>query len=161
MAWTKILLTGDAVTELTGTAYRTLLVNSLGAITELAHGTSGNVLTSGGAAVDPTWAAPSAGEHALDAGQSDVTITTPADDEVLSYELGTWINKTAAEAGLAAATHGTHLTEDSVGAVEINDAATDIAFAQVVLTPAAAGVGTVEGTLFYDSTDDHLYAYVV
>ena len=58
------------------------------------------------------------------------------------------------------AAHGTHLTEDSVGAAEINEAATDIAFAQIVLTPAASGTGTTEGTLFYDSADDHLYVYI-
>ena len=159
--WTKVLLSGDSPTELTGTAYRTLILNSAGAVTELVHGTSTYVLTSNGAAADPTWQAPSAGEHALGAGQSDVTITTPADDEVLSYETGVWINKTAAEAGLAAASHGTHLTEDSVGAAEINEAATDVAFAQVILTPAVAGTGTTEGTLFYDSDDNHLYVYVV
>ena len=188
MAWTKILLAGDAVTELTGTAYRTLLVNSAGAVAELAHGTSTYVLTSGGASADPTWAAPSAGEHALDAGQSDVTITTPANDEVLSYETGVWINKTAAEAGLAATGHllGDHTTDSlanlnaiitdgsidldsatrvptnsSVGAAQVDAAATDIAFAQVILTPAVTGTGTTEGTVFYDSDDDHLYVYVV
>lgn len=161
MAWTKILLSGDAATELTGTAYRTLLVDSAGDVVELAHGTANKVLTSGGASADPTWEDPAAGAHALDAGQSDVTITTPTDDEVLSYETGTWINKTAAEAGLAVTSHGTHLTAGSVGNSEIDNAANDIAFAQVILTPAASGVGTTEGTLFYDSTDDHIYVYVV
>lgn len=160
MAWKKLLADGDPATDLTGTAYRLLLTDSAGDVVELAHGTANKVLTSQGASADPTWEDPAAGSHALDAGQTDVTITTPADDEVLSYESGTWINKTAAEAGLAVASHGTHLTEDSVGAIEINDAATDIAFAQIVLTPAAAGTGTTEGTLFYDSDDDHLYVYV-
>lgn len=44
---------------------------------------------------------------------SDITITTPADNEVLAYNSGTsqWINQTAAEAGLAAASH-THATTD-------------------------------------------------
>lgn len=163
MAWTKILNTGDAVTELTGTAYRTLFTDSAGAVTELAHGTVDYVLTSGGAAVNPSWQAAGAGAHALDAGQSDVTITTPADHEVLAFDTAstTWINMTAAEAELAAASHGTHLTEDSVGATEINDAATDIAFAQLILTPTATGTGTTEGTVFYDSDDNHLYVYVV
>ena len=192
MAWKKVLLGGDAATELTGTAYRLLLVGSTGAITELAHGANTYVLTSGGAAADPTWAAPSAGEHALDAGQSDVEITTPADNEVLSYEeTGTkWVNKTAAEAGLAPSPHNlggsehgqdtlANLnakvsdatldtstatrtpTDNSVGNAQIDNTATDIAFAQVILTPAVSGVGTTEGTLFYDSDDDHLYVYVV
>lgn len=199
MAWTKILLSGDAATELTGTAYRTLLVNSAGAVTELAHGTSTYVLTSGGASADPTWAAPAAGTHALDAGQSDVVITTPADNEVLAYDgIGDWINQTPAEAGLMAVgdaptAHllGAHTTDTlanlnakvtdatlidtgdsrlsdtrtptnaSVGAAQVNATATDIAFAQVILTPAVAGTGTTEGSLFYDSDDNHLYVYVV
>ena len=160
MAWVKLLNEGDPVTDLTGTAYRLLLVDSAGDVIELIHGAANKVLTAQGVSADPTWEDPAAGEHALDAGQSDVTITTPADDEVLSYEAGTWINKTAAEAGLAVASHGVHLTEDSVGATEIDDAATDIAFAQLILTPAASGVGTAEGSLFYDSTDDHVYVYV-
>ena len=160
MAWTKLLMDGDAVTGLTGTAYRMLLVDSAGDVIELTHGTVNKVLTSQGASADPTWEDAAAGEHAFGAGQSDVTITTPADDEVLSYEAGTWINKTAAEAGLAAVSHGTHLTEDSVGATEIDDAATDIAFAQIILTPTATGTGTTEGSLFYDSDDDHVYVYV-
>lgn len=44
---------------------------------------------------------------------SDVTITTPADNEVLAYDngTGTWINQTAAEASLASATH-THVEAD-------------------------------------------------
>jgi len=49
--------------------------------------------------------------------------------------------------------------EDGIGATEIDDAATDIAFAQIILTPAADGVGTVEGTLFFDSDDKHPYVY--
>ena len=160
MAWKKLLMTGDAVTELVGTAYRMLLVDSAGDVTELVHGAANKVLTSQGASADPTWEDAAAGEHALGAGQSDVTITTPADDEVLSYEAGTWINKTAAEAGLAAASHGEHITSDCVAADEIDETATDIAFSQLILTPKAEGVGTTEGTLFYDSDDDHLYVYV-
>jgi hypothetical protein len=160
MAWKKLLADGDPVTDLTGTAYRLLLIDSAGDVIELTHGTANKVLTSGGASADPTWEAPASGAHALDAGQSDVTITTPVDDEVLSYESGTWINKTAAEAGLAVISHGTHLTEDSVGATEVDEAATDIAFAQIVLTPAASGTGTTEGTVYYSSADDHLYVYV-
>jgi len=160
MAWKKLLADGDPITDLTGTAYRLLLVDSAGDVTELVHGAANKVLTSNGASADPTWEDAAAGTHALGAGQTDVTITTPADDEVLSYEAGTWINKTAAEAGLAVASHGVHLTEDSVGATEIDASATDIAFAQIVLTPTASGTGTTEGSLFYDSDDDHLYVYV-
>lgn len=44
--------------------------------------------------------------HALD-DLSDVTITTPADNSVLAYDSGTstWIDQTAAEAGLATSSH--------------------------------------------------------
>lgn len=162
MAWTKLLLAGDAATELTGTAYRSLIVDSTGAVVEVVHGAANKVWTSGGASADPSWEDAASGAHGLDAGQTDVTITSPADNEVLAWNgTDTWINQTATEAGLAEASHGTHLTEDSVGATEINEAATDIAFAQIVLTPATTGTGTTEGTLFYDSDDDHLYVYVV
>lgn len=191
MAWTKILLAGDAATELTGTAYRSLIINSAGAVTEVAHGTIDYVWTSGGAAVDPSWQVATGGAHALDAGQTDVVITTPADNEVLAYDgIGDWINQTAAEAGLSevghlmgSADHGADTlanlnakvsdatlddssdtrtpTANSVGNSQIDNTATDIAFAQLILTPAVTGTGTTEGTLFYDSDDDHLYVYVV
>jgi hypothetical protein len=55
----------------------------------------------------------------------DVEITTPADNEVLAYDdaSGTWINQTAAEAGLAAASH-THtlanVTDVTASAAEVN-----------------------------------------
>jgi hypothetical protein len=44
---------------------------------------------------------------------TDVTITSVADNEVLVYDNGTgeWINQTAAEAGLAAASHS-HTASD-------------------------------------------------
>lgn len=53
------------------------------------------------------------GENIEDLG--NVTITTPADNEVLAYNSGTstWINQTASEAGLAAAVH-THATSDVI-----------------------------------------------
>ena len=196
MAWTKLLLSGDSPTELTGTAYRTLILNSAGVVTELVHGTANKVLPSQGASADPTWEDAAAGAHALDAGQSDVVITTPADNEVLAYDgIGDWINQTAAEAGLmasgdapnahnlAGSEHNsdtlTNLnakisdatlddssstrtpSSNSVGNTEIDNSATDIAFAQLILTPAVSGTGTTEGTVFYDSDDDHLYVYVV
>lgn len=218
-AWTKILYTGDAATELTGTAYQLLYIDSAGDVQELAHGTSTHVLTSNGASSDPTWQAAASGAHALAAGQTDVTVTTPADHEVLAYNTGVWINETAAEAGLATTSHegshevgggdelvdgatspsttsntaasgtatkpprmdhvhalGTGSVDDStidiasgvigvkdsgIGNAQMNGAATDIALNQVILTPKATGDGTTEGTVFYDSDDDHLYVYVV
>jgi len=55
----------------------------------------------------------------------------------------------------------TAVAENAIGNTEIDNAATDIAFNQLILTPKAAGDGTTEGTLFYDSDDDHLYVYQV
>ena len=248
MAWKKILADGDPVTDLTGTAYRTLYVDSAGDVVELAHGTSGKFLKSQGASSDPIWDDPSVATldtigdvaaiteaqgqiifrsatawDALDAGTSgqflktqgasndpiwanasvaaindidDVVITTPADNEVLAYDNGSgdWINQTPSEAGLkgasdaptahdlAGAEHNADTLADlntkisdatlddssdtrtpsnnSVGNAQIDNSATDIAFAQIILTPATSGTGTTEGTLFYDSDDDHLYVYV-
>ena len=165
MAWTKIMLAGDSVTDLTGTAYRLLYTDSAGAVQELAHGTATYVLTSNGASADPTWEVAAGGAHALDAGQTDVTITAPADHEVLAYNSGSWINETAAEAGLltdtAGSVDGTNIANNAVGAAHIDETDTAITLAQVVLTPTASGTGTTEGTVFYDSDDDHLYVYVV
>lgn len=106
MPWKKILNSGDSPTELAGTAYRLLYTDNAGDVQELAHGAANKVLTSQGASANPTWEDSAGGAHALDAGQTDVVITTPADNEVLAYDSGgNWINQTAAEAGLAAATH--------------------------------------------------------
>lgn len=288
MGWTKILNTGDAVTELTGTAYRTLLVDSTGAVAELAHGTANKVLTSGGASADPTWEDPSAGAtldgigdvaeiteaqgqiiyraaaawDALDPGTDgyflkaqgaaadpvwaaasvaalndvgDVTISAVAEGELIKMNgASTWINQTLAEAGILADTadiiNNTHIdwgatgdevdaddvpesatrfwagetgadvtadnapkahllgahttdtlanlnakitdvdvdadsatrvpTDDSVGAAQVDDTAIDIAFANIILTPASTNASTTEGAIFYDSDDDHLYVYV-
>lgn len=50
---------------------------------------------------------------------------------------------------------------DSVGAAEIDSTATDIELSQIILTPKAEPTGVVEGSIFYDSDDNHLYVYVV
>ena len=51
------------------------------------------------------------------------------------------------------------IAADAVKAAEIDAAATDIEFSQILLTPKASATGTVEGTIFYDSDDDHAYLY--
>jgi len=53
------------------------------------------------------------------------------------------------------------MADDAIGAAEINSAATDIELSQLILTPKATATGTTEGTMFYDSDDNHLYVYVV
>ena len=51
------------------------------------------------------------------------------------------------------------IAADAVGADEIDSTDTGITMAQLIFTPAANGTGEVEGTVFYDSDDDHLYVY--
>jgi len=51
------------------------------------------------------------------------------------------------------------MADDAIKAAEIDAAATDIEFAQIILTPVAAGTDTAEGTLCYLSGDDHPYIY--
>ena len=70
------------------------------------------------------------------------------DDHV--HELGTGSIDTAAQ-----------FAADVVGAAAISDTATDITFKQIILTPSVTGTGTTEGTLMYDSDDNHLYVYVI
>ncbi len=52
------------------------------------------------------------------------------------------------------------LNTNAVGNDAIDNAATDIAFAQIIITPTTDGTGTTVGTIFYDSDDDHLYVFV-
>ena len=54
-----------------------------------------------------------------------------------------------------------HIAVDAVNATHIDETATDITFSQVILTPKATAAGTAEGTMFYDSDDNHVYVYVV
>ena len=51
------------------------------------------------------------------------------------------------------------IASNAVAASEIDETAMDIAFSQVILTPKASATGTTEGTIFYDSDDDHAYLY--
>jgi len=167
MAWTKILLAGDSPTELKGTAYRTLFLDSAGDVTELAHGTSGQFLKSQGASADPIWDDPSVAT--LDV-IGDVASITEAQGQVLFRSATAWDALDPGTSGYFLKTQGAaadpvwaamSVAEDSIGATEINDQATDIQFKQIILEPVTTGTGTVEGTVFYDSDDDHLYVYVV
>lgn len=71
----------------------TLIYRTNSGWTSLAPGTAGQVLTTGGVSSDPHWTAASA---AALAGLSDVTITTPADQDQLTYiaSAAKWENKT-------------------------------------------------------------------
>ncbi len=178
MAYKKVPWVDDPITGFTGTAYRLLLVNSAGQVAELAHGAANKVLTSQGASADPTWEDSAGGAHALDAGQTDVTITTPADNEVLAYDSGgtNWINQTASEAGLmtdpltADCVDGTkvaddaidseHIAADAIQAEHIDETVTDITLSQIILTPKTDGSGTAGGTLYFDSDTNHFMGYV-
>jgi len=78
-----------------------LYASATNTLSKLTKGTDGQVLTL--ASGVPTWDDISSGNLG---GLGDVVISTPADNEVLAYDSGgNWINQTAAEAGLAAATH--------------------------------------------------------
>jgi len=48
-----------------------------------------------------------------------------------------------------------------VGNTALNNTATDIALNQLIFTPKSTGDGTAEGTVFYDTEENHLYVYVV
>lgn len=52
------------------------------------------------------------------------------------------------------------IKDNTIAATQIDDTE-EIVFACLLLTPAAAGVGTTEGTLYYNSGDNHLYGYTV
>lgn len=52
------------------------------------------------------------------------------------------------------------IKDNTIAATQIDDTE-EIVFACLLLTPTASGVGVAEGTLFYDSDDNHLYGYVV
>lgn len=166
MAWAKVLHSGDSPTLLAGTAYRLLVLDSVGAVTELAHGTSGYFLKSQGAVADPVWAAASV---ALLDDIGDVAAITEAQGQILFRSATAWDALDPGASGYFLKTQGATadpvwaemtVAEDSIGATEINDAATDIAFNQIILTAKAAGDGTTPGTVYFDSDDNHLYVYV-
>jgi hypothetical protein len=79
-----------------------------------------------------------AGDHNLDLSDlTDVTITSVGDDDLLAYDSGSavWINQTAAEAGLAAASH-THVEADVTDLTHKTDVES---LDDVTLTAIAAG----------------------
>ncbi len=104
-----------------------------GAITARANainfsgGSDGNVLTvqaDGSLAIE---ALPAGGAVALN-DITDVTIDTPADNEVLAYNTGTaeWINQTPAEAGLATSAQGA-LADTALQPGDVDDVPVDAA----------------------------------
>jgi hypothetical protein len=78
---------GDAflMTNMNGTAHRMFYADGSGDITELAHGTSGQVLTSNGATSAPSWQAAAGGGNVSNTG-------TPADNQI-----AVWTNSTTIE----------------------------------------------------------------
>lgn len=83
-----------------------LYASAANTISKLAKGTDDQVLTLVSGL--PSWETSGAGVSTLDA-LTDTTITTVGSNEVLMYSGGAWINRTLAEAGIAAASH-THTT---------------------------------------------------
>ena len=74
------------------TANTLLLGSGTSAVTTLSSGTSGQALLSGGAGNAPTWG--TAGTTALSGLTTDVTISSPTDNQVLIYSslFGKWMN---------------------------------------------------------------------
>jgi hypothetical protein len=70
-----------------------LLFRGAAGWTNLAPGSAGQVLTTGGAGVDPTWS-PASGSGATNLDQlTDVTTPTPSADDILAYGPTAWQNK--------------------------------------------------------------------
>ena len=121
-------------------------------LTRLPAGTSGQYLKTQGAGANPVWADVTATVNALnDIG--DVTISSPADNEVLAYDSGTgeWINQTPAEAGLAEASHTHSASDITSGQIGAAYGGTGID------SSAASGIPKVSsGTWSIDATTDDL-----
>ncbi len=77
----------------------------------------------------------------------DVTIAAPADNEVLAYDAGTgtFINQTAAEAGLAAVSHS-HAISNVTGLQGVLDAKASLASPALSGTPTAPTAATATNT---------------
>lgn len=71
----------DPITTLNATAHRTFYSDSLGDIAELAHGASGQVLTSGGIATPPSWQDSSGSLVTIDT-KANILSSTPTDPTV-------------------------------------------------------------------------------
>lgn len=180
MAFKKILLAGDAATELTGTAYRMLIIDSAGDVVELAHGALNQVLTSSGSGADPTWAAAQGGTPDAHKDSHDPEDGSDPLDTAIAVSVGTTLAIGSGhefsradhvhDLGADCVDSGTlvaddvidseHIAADAIQAEHIDETDTAITFSQLILTPKADGSGTTEGTLFYDSDDDHVYVYV-
>ena len=63
-------------------------------------------------------------------------------------------------ASLAIVSNKLDVKENGIGNSEINNTATDFELAQAILKPKASGSGTADGSIFFDSDDDHYYMYV-
>lgn len=146
--WKKVLLAGDAA-ELSDTVPNTIQPDDA---------------ASAGVA---TQASRQDHEHAIVADVAVSVGTTAAEGTSTSFSRADHVHDLAvgsidaSNLFAASVVDNAAMADDAIGAAEINATATDIAFAQVILTPAATGTGTTEGTVFYNSTDDHMYVYVV
>jgi hypothetical protein len=71
-----------------------LIYRSGGTFTRLAAGTNGQVLTVNSSGI-PSWQGAASGVTTL-GGLSDVTLSTPTEDQFLRYSSGAWVNETVA-----------------------------------------------------------------
>jgi len=83
-------LSNRIITGHTGTAYRLILVNSGGNVSELVHGTSGYVLKSNGPSADPSWQIDTAGtDELVKVSSNDTTAGYFEDKFVVSHGTNT------------------------------------------------------------------------
>jgi len=106
---------------------------------------------SGGASLSDTTALATSTAAAAGSGTS-----ASRDDHVHDIGVG---SIDAANLFASGVVDATAIAANAVGNSEVDNSATDIAFAQIILTATASGTGTTTGTVYYDSDDNHLYVY--
>jgi hypothetical protein len=104
----------------------------------LAPGTSGQVLTTGGAGADPSWATVSAGATTLD-GLTDVNLPSASQGDLLYRNATEWVR-------LAAGTSGHVLTTGGAGANPAWAAGSSDLTNAVILAPTASARNVIQGT---------------
>lgn len=103
---------------ISGGAQGDVFYNDGSNIVNLGPGTSGYFLQTQGAGANPNWASIS-GSNSL-VSLTDTTLTSVNDNDLLAYDVSTseWINQTAAEAGLAAASHNHNASDINAGTLK-------------------------------------------
>jgi len=158
--WKEVIFKGITAADLgvTGDAQGNLLMAGSGAFTyaNLTAGTEGKRLTSHGASADLTWETPTEYAPKTGAAQGNLLMagTTPF----------TFANLTAGTEGQVLTAHGatSALTWTNAGTGDFKADGTVPMTAPVRLkaNDGETGMGTVDGSIFYDTTADKLKVYV-